>query len=164
MISRLSPRKGLHWVVFFLMSDCSWKFTSSSQLIRWKIKTWLTSFPETSNSFSLLISFRWFLLFCPDCLTPLLLFWFYKTQWKCALFLPKSTSDKPWLWFCLLYLLHFVYFLMLLGVRKEGFENYLINEPEFNGREMGQWLISGHYIIGETSTVIGTEVYSDNRW
>lgn len=53
---------------------------------------------------------------------------------------------------------------MLLGVRKAEFENYLMNEPEFNGREMGQWLISGHYIVGETSTVIGTEVYSDNRW
>lgn len=69
------------------------------------------------------------------------------------MFLPKSTSDKPR-----------SYFRMLLGVGKEGFENYLMKEPEFNGREMGQWLISGHYIVGETSAVIGTEVYSDNRW
>ena len=67
------------------------------------------------------------------------------------MFLPKSTSDKPR-----------SYFRMLFGVGKEGFENYLMKEPEFNGREMG--LISGHYIVGETSTVIGTEVYSDNRW
>lgn len=69
------------------------------------------------------------------------------------MFLPKSTSDKPLSYFC-----------MLLGVGKEGFENYLMNEPEFNGREMGQWLIVGRYIVGETSTVIRTEVYSDNRW
>ena len=69
------------------------------------------------------------------------------------MFLPKSTSDKPRSYFC-----------MLLGVGKKGFENYLMKELEFNGREMGQWLISGRYIVGETSTVIRTEVYSDNRW
>ena len=163
MISRLSPRKGC-----IGLSSFWWVIVLGNlhHPLNWLDGKWK---PDWHHFLKLLVLFsphqlQVILIICPDCLTPLLLFWFYKTQWKCALFLPKSTSDKPWLWFCLLYLLHFVYFLMLLGVRKEGFENYLINEPEFNGREMGQWLISGHYIVGETSTVIGTEVYSDNRW
>ena len=56
------------------------------------------------------------------------------------------------------------YFHMLLGVGKEGFENYLMKEPEFIGGEMGKGLIFGHYIVGKTSAVIGTEVYTDDRW
>ena len=58
----------------------------------------------------------------------------------------------------------FAAFLMLLGVGKEWCENNLINEPEFIGGEMGKGLIFGHYIVGKTSAVIGTEVDTDDRW
>lgn len=53
---------------------------------------------------------------------------------------------------------------MLLGVGKKWCENNLINEPEFIGGEMGKGLIFGHYIVGKTSAVIGTESYTDDRW